>query len=209
MTGNIIADLKTIFYSLAGRYTTKDGAIDRAWLRITKGHTEKGRHYHTLTHLADIIVQLEPYAAHTGYDTMLFATFYHDIVYNVLQHNNEEQSAALAMKKMRALHVPETIIAECNACILATKKHEATGSDVIDLFTDADMSILGRDWPVYKSYTQSVRKEYSIYPDLLYKPGRRKVLEGFLAMERIFKTAYFYDLYEAAARENVQRETAV
>ena len=59
---------------------------------------------------------------------------------------------------------------------------------------------------LYDTYCQQVRKEYSIYPDFLYKPGRKKVLEHFLNMERIFKTTYFFDLYEAQARENLRRE---
>jgi predicted metal-dependent HD superfamily phosphohydrolase len=53
-----------------------------------------------------------------------------------------------------------------------------------------------------------VRREYSIYPDLLYKPGRKKVLQHFLNMEHIFKTIHFYTLYEQNARNNLNREIA-
>ena len=59
---------------------------------------------------------------------------------------------------------------------------------------------------MYSKYYQNVRKEYSIYPEILYKLGRKKVLKHFLAMEKIFKTDYFYQKFEKNARMNLQRE---
>lgn len=56
------------------------------------------------------------------------------------------------------------------------------------------------------NYTKQIRKEYSIYPDFLYKPGRKKVLEHFLQLENIFKTDYFKTKYEVQARKNIESE---
>lgn len=61
-------------------------------------------------------------------------------------------------------------------------------------------------WEVYEAYAAAVRKEYSIYPDLVYRPGRKKVLEAFLGMERIYKTDYFFRRLEATAKENMKKE---
>ncbi len=58
----------------------------------------------------------------------------------------------------------------------------------------------------YNDYARQVRQEYSLYPDMIYKPGRRKVLRHFLAMPKIFKTDIFFELYEESARRNLQRE---
>lgn len=203
-----ITELPVVFSELAGRYNADSGAIQRAWRMVEKHHTERGRHYHNLGHLADIIDQLQPFKDNDGWDVLLFTTFYHDIMYNVLRHDNEEQSAELAAKEMALLQVPDSIIEATRQCILATKNHEATGNELIDLFIDADMSIVGRDWDTYTIYAQNVRKEYGIYPDMLYSPGRKKALTHFLAMDRIFKAAYFYDKYEMRARENVSLEIA-
>jgi len=74
------------------------------------------------------------------------------------------------------------------------------------LFTDADLSILGAEWPIYHNYTDQIRQEYAIYPDFMYKPGRKKVLLHFLKMERIFKTDYFYITFEAQAIKNIKQE---
>jgi predicted metal-dependent HD superfamily phosphohydrolase len=46
-----------------------------------------------------------------------------------------------------------------------------------------------------------------MYPDFLYKPGRRKVLTHFLEMERIFKSDHFYQKYEEQARKNLLFES--
>ncbi|MNJ03033.1 hypothetical protein D3C73_1632060 [compost metagenome] len=51
-----------------------------------------------------------------------------------------------------------------------------------------------------------MRQEYAIYPDLVYNPGRKNVLLHFLAMDRIFKTDYFFEKYEKPARENLRKE---
>jgi predicted metal-dependent HD superfamily phosphohydrolase len=46
----------------------------------------------------------------------------------------------------------------------------------------------------------------TIFPDFVYKPGRKKVLLHFLAMERIFKTDYFFHKFELLAKQNLQKE---
>jgi predicted metal-dependent HD superfamily phosphohydrolase len=76
----------------------------------------------------------------------------------------------------------------------------------INIFTDADLSVLGQDWNTYENYLIQIRKEYSIYPDFVYNSGRKKVLQHFLSMERIFKTNNFFEKLEAQAKENLQRE---
>ena len=74
---------------------------------------------------------------------------------------------------------------------------------------DADLAILGQDRKIYENYIQHIRKEYSIYPDFMYKPGRKKVLIHFLEFEEIFKTDYFKVKYEEKARENIQKELEI
>ena len=73
-------------------------------------------------------------------------------------------------------------------------------------FIDADLSILGSDNKSYLNYSRQIRKEYRHFPDILYKPGRRKVLAAFLEMKNIFKTKYFQDKYEEQAKINILDE---
>ena len=86
------------------------------------------------------------------------------------------------------------------------KNHEIDNDADVNYFTDADLSILGTSSSDYENYTGQIRKEYSAYPDFIYKQGRRKVLKHFIEMARIYKTPYFFDKYEHQARVNLTNE---
>jgi predicted metal-dependent HD superfamily phosphohydrolase len=200
--------LQATFAELTGRYSTPDpGVPGRLWTEIESAYSRSGRHYHTLDHLQNLLAELSAVRQSIdNWDAVLFSLFYHDIVYNPLKSNNEEKSAGLAVKRMKELKAPEALIARSDELILATKKHVVSAYPDTNYFTDADLSILGKEWAVYEAYAAAVRKEYSIYPDLVYRPGRKKVLEAFLGMERIYKTDWFFARCEGAARENMRRE---
>jgi predicted metal-dependent HD superfamily phosphohydrolase len=104
------------------------------------------------------------------------------------------------------LGLPEPLVVRAAAHIRATQSHEPSNDPDTNLFTDADLSILGSSHERYKLYTQQVRREYRLYPDLLYIPGRRKVLAHFLAMPHIFKTDHFRERFEEQARINLAAE---
>jgi predicted metal-dependent HD superfamily phosphohydrolase len=124
----------------------------------------------------------------------------------VLENDNEERSAAIARNSLTALGVGEDKIALCEEHILATKTHKSTPNSDTNLFTDADLSILGQPWKSYERYMKCIRQEYIVYPDNIYNAGRMKVLKHFLQMEKVYKTEHFYNLYEASGRENMARE---
>ena len=199
--------LKNIFFELAGKYTKDQQLIQIHWTEIEKKYSESSRHYHTLSHLENIITQLEEVKVQIGdWDPVLFAMFYHDIIYKATRNNNEEKSAELAATRLHEMNFPENKISACTAMILATKKHLQSGNNDTDLFIDTDLSILGQSWDPYTIYFKQIRKEYSIYPDVIYKPARKKVLAHFLEMDRIYKSKYFYEKLEIKAKENLLRE---
>lgn len=199
--------LQPTFISLLKTYTTDVNLIDELWLEVEKNYTGKKRYYHTLQHLEHLLAQLRQIKGEIKeWNTILFTLFYHDIVYNALKSDNEEKSAALAQKRMRQIGVEEEQIELCVQQIIATKSHSISSDTDTNYFTDADLAVLGQSWESYSAYYKNVRKEYSIYPDFMYNPGRKKVLNHFLSMERIFKTDFFYSHFEKQARENLQNE---
>lgn len=201
--------LKEKFYSLISPYTQDKVLQEELWKEIDTNYSDSRRYYHNLHHLENLLIELDECKPHIKNETaVLFALFYHDIIYNVNKKDNEEQSALLAAQRMQQLHCSNELIEGVKEMILATKTHHISGDNDINLFTDADLSILGKERATYFDYCKQIRKEYKIYPDLLYKPGRRKVLEHFLAMEHIFKTEIFRNKYEAAARKNIKEELA-
>ncbi len=199
--------LQTIFTQLLGKYTSDENLIKQFWSEIEDHYSSKGRHYHTLQHLQNMYSQLQLVEEKMlDWNTVLFALFYHDLIYKSTAKDNEEQSAVIAVNRLQQIQYPAEKAEQCKQMILATKSHSISTNTDINYFTDADLSILGADWPEYEAYTKAIRKEYSIYPDLLYKPGRRKVLQHFLDMKSIYKTEFSQNKYEAIARENIQRE---
>lgn len=199
--------LKEIFELLLRKYSADNGTITKLWREIKVAYMRSGRHYHTLQHLESLLLQLQVTKHEiNNWDAVLFALYYHDIVYNTLRNNNEEKSAVLAVKRMNEIGVDNITTDKCSQIILATKQHQWNEDNDINLFTDADLSILGASWNDYETYFKNIRKEYAIYPNMVYNPGRKKVLQHFLSMKQIFKTAFFFGKFEKNARQNLKKE---
>ena len=201
--------LEIVFKKLLSQYTASKRLINDCWTEIVQHYTEPTRHYHNLQHLENLLAELTAVQPEIHqWDGILFTLFYHDLIYQTVGNKNEERSAAVAVQRLAGLNVPADIIARCKMQILATKSHERTPDSDTNYFLDADLAILGSPWPVYSAYYQSIRKEYARLPDIVYRPGRKKVIQRFLAMDRIFKTGFFYDKCETRARYNLQKELA-
>ena len=202
-----MSDLKEIFSNLLINYTTNSSLINELWDEVEKNYSGKNRHYHTLQHLENLLITLtEVKSEIQNWESILFTLFYHDIIYTALKSDNEENSALLAEKRMQQLSVSNDIIERCKNQILATKSHSKSTDSDTNYFTDADLSVLGQPWEIYSLYYKNVRKEYAIYPDFIYNPGRKKVIQHFLSMNSIFKTDYFYNQFEKVAKENLMKE---
>lgn len=204
---NKIILLEQTFIALLTNYTDNDSLKKELWSEIEQNYSSKKRHYHTLQHLENLLIQLTKVKDEIeNWDTVLFTLYYHDIIYDSLKSDNEEKSAQLAEKRMNQISVDKNIIELCVNQILATKLHLASSNRDINFFIDADLSILGQPWETYLDYCKNVRQEYSSYPDLVYNSGRKKVLNHFLHMERIFKTDIFHLQYENQAKLNLSLE---
>lgn len=202
--------LNKVFIKLLQNYTSDNVLIEHLWMEIENHYFQKQRYYHTLVHLEKMLEQLtEVKSQIQDWNTILFSLFYHDIIYSALKSNNEAKSAELAAKRMHQINTPNQIIELSTTQILATKKHLKSTNLDTNFFLDADLSVLGQSWEIYATYYKNVRKEFSIYPDFLYNKGRKKVLNHFLEMPRIYKTDYFYTKLEAKAKSNLKAELAL
>lgn len=198
-------NLQNTFFETAKTYSTDLVLIKNFGEEIESLYSSQDRYYHNLFHLQNMLVELTPLKEQIGnWDTIIFSTFYHDSIYDVKMNDNEERSALLAESRLKELNFSD--INNCVAQILATKGHQKTEDNGINFFVDADLSILGQEWDRYFEYCKQVRKEYEIYPDSIYNEGRKKVLNSFLQMNKIYKTPYFSEKYESKARFNVMKE---
>ncbi|MGD1319684.1 HD domain-containing protein [Chryseobacterium sp. 2R14A] len=199
--------LKEKFEMLCLNFTDNKNLIDNFWNEIEKKYSEKSRHYHNLRHLENMFEEVESVKVQIkNFNNATFSIFYHDIIYDASSKSNEEKSAEFSKKRLEDLNIAKDDIQKVYAQILATKSHQKSDGQDTNFLLDADLSILGKDNKAYLEYTKQIRKEYSIYPDFLYKPGRKKVLEYFLELESIFKTDFFKAKYEVQARKNIEVE---
>ena len=168
--------IKQEFLESVRKYTTDRNQQRTMWTEVEKNYSKSDRYYHNLVHLNSMLTELRMHKdKFDSWDTIIFAITYHDLVYSSLRSDNEERSAEIASKRLSSISYPENLIAFCRQLILATKKHEPSDQET-NLFTDADLAILGSDPEAYQAYSKQIRREYSIYPDMVYNAGRKKVL---------------------------------
>lgn len=196
--------------SLMDRRAVPGKAGDPVLAEITGAYSAPGRHYHTLSHIADLLQLLDAHGHAVGdRDAVELAIYFHDAVYDPLRRDNEAASAALAGKRLTALNLPGGLVAKVERYILATR-HDAGGwlPDDADLalLLDLDLAVLGSTRQIYSDYARAIRSEYSMYPDDAYRAGRKKVLTAFLALPRIYGTPGLQALWEAPARDNLAWE---
>ncbi|QHI37669.1 hypothetical protein IMCC3317_30500 [Kordia antarctica] len=202
-------ELHQSWLNLSSKYTDDDLLLNELWIEIHEKYTSKKRHYHNLNHL-DYMFQLatNDQADLEDYDTVQFAIWYHDVIYNSVKSTNELKSATFARKRLIKLQFDPKRIENCANLIISTKKHEVINAQNQDnaYLLDWDLAILGTTWETYEKYTQKIRAEYSMFPDFMYTKGRKKVLQHFLERPRIYYTEKYHDLWEAFARKNIQKE---
>ncbi|MDX6183996.1 hypothetical protein SGQ44_17465 [Flavobacterium sp. Fl-77] len=200
--------VKEIYTDLLLNIGFDENKIQQKWLDLEKVYSVKSRHYHNLTHLEDMIVSFETYRDQIqNPNEIIFAIFYHDYIYKSSKKDNELKSAEYALSILpENTKLDKQLVFDT---ICATQLHQHHQIEDINWLIDFDLKILARDWNEYQMYFEQIRKEYRIYPDFLYKPGRAKALQHFLENEFIFQTEEFRKLYEEKARRNIEKEISL
>jgi predicted metal-dependent HD superfamily phosphohydrolase len=197
--------IKEKFLNLIRKYSENEDYNLECWNEIENNYSSKSRHYHNLEHLENMLSELNKIQSEIkDLDCLLFAIYYHDIIYKPTKSNNEHQSALTF--KSRIAKTSFDKLNECMSQIEATKEHKISNDYDTSILLDLDLSVLGKNPQEYKEYCESIRKEYQIYPDFMYRKGRKKVLKNILELDFIYKTDYFKQLYENQAKENLKLE---
>lgn len=198
-------NLREIFKTLLERIGFPEETREKHWENLEKAYSNSSKHYHNLTHLAEMLDCFETYRIHLKFpEEVLYALFYHDYIYNSTRKDNELKSAEFALELLpEHTSLNKQIVFDM---ILSTKNHVSNGVDDEKWLIDFDLKVLAKDLEDYKIYASQIRKEFSIYPDLLYNPGRKKALGHFLEKEFIYQTVIFRNAFESKARANIQNE---
>ena len=93
--------------------------------RLVAAYGEPHRHYHTLQHLTECVTLLERHldlADRPG--EVEAALWFHDAIYDVKRHDNEERSATWAMEAALAAGVAHESASRIHELVMATR-HDA------------------------------------------------------------------------------------
>jgi predicted metal-dependent HD superfamily phosphohydrolase len=173
---------------------------------LAAAYAAPGRHYHNLAHIEDclaLLAQVDGLSAHER-EILSEAIWWHDVVYVPSQSDNEELSAQLAERHVRA-----DISSEVGRLIRLTRTHDVRADDRLGaIVISIDLSILGAEPARYDAYAAAIRQEFIHVSDADFRVGRAAVLRRFTARPVIYPDAGFAAKYDHRARENLARELA-
>ena len=171
--------------SLCARWSTLmrelgvGAAASSRWWRVVRDHyANRDRHYHTLAHLRDMFRLRDAFTAALAAPSEVDAAiFFHDIIYDATQKDNETRSAELWERFAAEQGVPADVSERVAGWIRRTASHMA-GPAAGDLafLLDFDLAVLGRAQPAYAEYTQQVRMEYHHVEWGAFVKARRDVM---------------------------------
>lgn len=199
------ADLALWQKTLQDLQIAKDQALAK-WPEIEAAHTAPNRHYHTLDHLSAMFRVLDDLGP-PELPLIRLAVWFHDLVYDVSRADNEAQSAIAATEFAAAHGFAPDQTDHLDALIRSTAKHDPLWDhSACFAMLDADLSVLAADPDVYDAYADAIRREYALFPDEVYEPGRKTILQGFLRRDRLYFTDAIRADWTERARGNIARE---
>lgn len=180
--------------------------IDNGFDNLAGRYLESHRHYHNLNHVSGCLDAFDLVADHV-FDKFCIETaiWFHDVVYNPKSTQNEAMSADYACSFLSSTNIEQKTIFEIDRLIRLTRHPSNPITDDEKYLIDIDLATLGAERAQYDHYEEMIRKEYAYVPGVLYKKGRKKILNAFLDCEKIYRTRYFNELLEAEARANIER----
>ncbi|MEV3920037.1 HD domain-containing protein [Actinomadura coerulea] len=195
-------DLVDRWVALAGPHTRHIGT------ELDQRYGEPHRRYHTRAHLAAVLDLVDELAGHAeDPDAVRIAAWFHDAVYDPERADNEDRSARLAARMLADTDLPEAVVARVVRLVELTATHAPEEDDRDgQVLCDADLAVLGAEPEQYAAYAAAVREEYAFVPDEFFRAGRAEVLNGLLALPRLFHTPSARERFEERARGNMRTE---
>jgi predicted metal-dependent HD superfamily phosphohydrolase len=182
----------------------------KEWEALLSAYTQPHRAYHNLHHIHALFRDLSQFSTAEVSESIQWAIWYHDIVYDPHAGDNEEQSADWAVTTLQNWGLSSSLQKEVRRLILATQSHQAEADDHnACLLLDLDLGILGTSSERYAEYARAIREEYRWVPRPLYAQGRQKVLDSFLSLKTLYNTPVIRQQREQRGQENLRWERAL
>lgn len=176
---------------------------------LMQRYAEPHRSYHTMQHLDECLTQFDAVrsiAVRPG--EIELALWFHDAIYEVRNHDNEQKSADWARSVVLNAGGSLDIADRVDALVMATCHNALPATQDAQILVDVDLSILGAAPARFDEYEMQVRAEYAWVPEAQYRSKRASILQTFLDRESIYNTDWFRSRCEANARRNLTRSIA-
>lgn len=208
--------LETRWFHLLQPFQVMPTVSHTIFSNLVVAYSSLGRFYHTLKHIQQVLETIEQIQQHKSemtaqinFSAIQLAAWFHDVIYEPQSKDNEEKSSIYASQALTQLNLPIDTIKLVQNLILNTKHHQASSPDIhSQIFSDADLAILGASQLDYQAYSQGIRQEYACIPEQLYYSARKQVLSGFLRRTKIYSTPQMFIKLESKARLNIKSELA-
>lgn len=119
-------------------------------------------HFHNVEHVEQVVSAIGDLSGAAGLEErertiLILAGWFHDLGYNQGPTGHEERGANLAKMSLLEWQVPQDIVDEVAACIMATQMPQQPKNKLQSLIADADLSHLGTG--EYWSFISKLRQE--------------------------------------------------
>ena len=131
---------------------------------------------------------------------------FHDAVYKPFSSSNEADSAGWAKTFLEKNKIDNITSDRIARLIMATSHLSEIMSNDEKLVVDIDLTVLGQNNDIYKTFSDGVRREYRRVPSFLYRMKRKALLQSFLSKNSIYYFDLFREKFEMPARSNLQQE---
>lgn len=186
----------------------QNGLASRVYDAIEIHYNEPARFYHTPKHINHCLRQLDLASAFHPVDIckqVEMALWFHDVIYDPLAGDNEQQSADWYLKYASGV-MSEEFNQRIYELILITQHKEMPQEIAGQYLVDLDLSSFGQAWEEVVIDSDAVRAEYQHLSDQDFISGQKKFLSFLIGRPSIFSTEFFKSRYEAAARRNILRK---
>ncbi len=174
--------------------------------RLVEGYLEPQRYYHTLQHIEHCLRMFDDCRELLQAPAAVeLAIWFHDVVYEPGQPDNELRSADLYREIAHGVH-DEALIEHVHGLIMATL-HNGFALEGIDVeyLVDIDLSSFGLGWDEFLRDSENLRRENPHLEDSAYYRNQGYFQNRLLERPRFFLSDFFYQRYETQARNNLAR----
>lgn len=201
--------------ALGAGATAPPEEIKTAGVALVDRWSSKGRDFHNLKHLVDVLARVDELAAETHEpDLVRLAAWYHGAIFDSADAaayanrggEDELASARLALAELTALGVPEKRAQRVHDLVVALRRHSTDASDFdCAVLCDADLAMLAAEPQRYKAYLHDIRAEYAHLPVEHYVRARVNIVRKLLGRSSLFVSP-LGAAWEEAARQNLGAE---